>query len=84
MTLRVAWTKRAKRQGDRLEPETFKRILRKIRRFAETGHGDVVKMRGTDSDEWRLRVGDYRVRFRLSGGTLQVLHVGHRSDVYRR
>ena len=31
-------------------------------RLAESGYGDVRKLQGTDF-EWRLRVGDWRVRF---------------------
>jgi mRNA interferase RelE/StbE len=32
--------------------------------FADTGRGDVRKLKGAD-DEYRLRVGEYRVRFRV-------------------
>jgi mRNA-degrading endonuclease RelE of RelBE toxin-antitoxin system len=54
-----------------------------LRRYAETEVGDVVKLRGLDPPEWRLRVGDYRVRFRRRGDTLEVLHVAHRREAYR-
>ena len=40
----------------------------------------------TGMDSYRLRVGDYRViyEFDLSKGTLYLLGVGHRREVYRR
>lgn len=40
-----------------------RRIYDTVRRFAETGQGDVKRLRGTRPPEYRLRVGDYRVRF---------------------
>jgi mRNA interferase RelE/StbE len=37
-----------------------------------------------NSDQYRLRVGDYRVRFlALEDGTLRIVHVRHRKDAYR-
>src|ERR1019366_1828918 len=35
------------------------------------------------SPEYRLRVGDYRVRFHLEGETIQVLRVRNRREAYR-
>lgn len=31
---------------------------------------------------YRLRTGDYRVRFRVAGGTVVVDQIGHRSEFY--
>ena len=46
--------------------------------------GDIRKLQGIQ-DEWRLRVGDWRVRFRLSddGQSVDVLRVLPRSRAYR-
>jgi mRNA-degrading endonuclease RelE of RelBE toxin-antitoxin system len=33
--------------------------------------------------EFRLRVGDYRVRFHQDGDTMRILRVRHRKDAYR-
>ncbi|MDB5100652.1 MAG: hypothetical protein JWM80_5073 [Cyanobacteria bacterium RYN_339] len=61
-------------------------------------HANVTKLVGMDPDEWRLRVGDYRVRFRVeiqpkastaeqpepgNEGVVVVVRLGHRRDVYR-
>lgn len=45
---------------------------------------DVKRMQGT-ADRWRLRVGDYRVIFKLDAGALVVLvlEAGHRREIYR-
>ncbi len=46
--------------------------------------GDMRKLRGRD-DEWRLRVGDWRVRFRFDSqsGNVVVLRVLPRGRAYR-
>jgi mRNA interferase RelE/StbE len=66
-----------------LERETATRVFAALLRFAETGEGDVKKLQGS-SDDLRLRVGDYRVRFTLeSDGELRIHSVRHRKDAYR-
>jgi len=38
-----------------------------------------------DREGWRIRVGDYRVTYKINDieKTVAVLQIGHRSDVYR-
>lgn len=67
-----------------MERRIRERILAALERLAETGRGDVVKIQGRDP-EWRLRVGDYRVRptFEFQTQTIRVLRVRHRREAYR-
>ena len=44
--------------------------------------GNVKKLQGS-TNEYRLRVGDFRVLFELAGRTATVYAVGHRKDIYR-
>ena len=44
--------------------------------------GSVKKLKGS-RNEYRLRVGDYRVLFELEGRTVTVYAVGNRKDIYR-
>ena len=39
-------------------------------------------LRRTLKGYWKLRIGDYRVVFRLSGDTIIILAILHRKDVY--
>ncbi len=60
------------------------KILTAIHRFAETGAGDVKKLQGNYPPEFRLRVGDYRVRFTEGDADNLCIHaVKDRKDAYR-
>jgi mRNA-degrading endonuclease RelE of RelBE toxin-antitoxin system len=55
-----------------------------VKRFAETGQGDVKKLTDVDPPEWRQRVGNWRVFLQPHGETreLHVLRVQNRKDAY--
>lgn len=55
-----------------------------VTHLAQTGEGDVVRLAGVEPAEYRLRVGDWRIRFtRDDERRLQVLRVLHRGKAYR-
>jgi mRNA-degrading endonuclease RelE of RelBE toxin-antitoxin system len=60
-------------------------VLAALERLAETGHGDVTKLTDVNPPEYRLRVGDWRVRYGSdpAARVLTVLRVQPRSEVYR-
>lgn len=65
------------------QPEAF-RVLRALAHFARTGEGDVSSLHGPLAGTLRLRVADWRVRFRrLEPGLFGTLAVGHRSEIYQ-
>jgi mRNA interferase RelE/StbE len=76
----VTFTAAATRQWLKLPPQTRKRIGAKLNAFAATGLGDIKKLKGQDGA--RLRVGDYRVIFYQESGSIVVVAVGHRRDIY--
>jgi mRNA interferase RelE/StbE len=81
---RVAITGRARRDLRRLDPPVRERIYDALDRLvADPPAGDVVKLTG--SEEWRLRVGEWRVRFGLDreARTIVVLRVLPRGRAYR-
>ena len=77
----VEWTHAARKTLTRVDHTLAQRVVRSVLRFAESGHGDVKKLKG--SDEYRLRVGDWRVRFRDEGELMVVVSVKHRGSAYR-
>jgi len=44
---------------------------------------DIRKLSGIHPPTWRLRIGDYRVVFRITPTDVTCLTIGHRKDVYR-
>jgi mRNA-degrading endonuclease RelE of RelBE toxin-antitoxin system len=66
-----------------LDQAIARRVNQSIERFAELGAGDVKRLQGIEPPEYRLRSGDYRVRFYSDGVTLTVLRVRNRREAYR-
>ena len=67
----------------KIEPETAMRILRALARYGETGEGDAKALEGKLTGSFRLRVGDWRVRFRrVRSGAIHVLAVENRGQAY--
>jgi mRNA interferase RelE/StbE len=66
---------RARKDLRRIDPPTRKRILNAITRLAQGAEltGDVKRLRG--SHEYRLRVGDWRVRFERQDQRLVIVIV---------
>jgi mRNA-degrading endonuclease RelE of RelBE toxin-antitoxin system len=84
LTWQLEWQPPALRDLSRLDPPVQERVITAVERFATTGEGDVIRLRGIEPPEWRLRVGKWRVRFRQNprGQTLQVLRVLLRDQAY--
>jgi mRNA interferase RelE/StbE len=85
MTWSIEWTDQAIKDARHLDQQVKDRLVRAIERLAETGQGDVVKLR-EPLQGYRLRVGDWRISFEKDAETctITVKHVRHRSEAYRR
>lgn len=79
----VEWTEASLEDMAALDKGIARRIKQAVERFAETGAGSVKKLQAIDLPEYRLRVGDYRVRFELEGETVRILRVRNRREAYR-
>jgi mRNA-degrading endonuclease RelE of RelBE toxin-antitoxin system len=80
----VVWTATAERDFGKLDPETRRRIQLSIDRYAADSFGDVLRLQNVIPPEYRLRIGKWRVRFRLDRErrVMQILHVLRRDDAY--
>jgi len=85
VTWRIEFRPSARAELLRLDPPVRERIVRGLARLAIEPRtaANVTAMKGTD--EYRLRVGDWRVVYTLHEDVLMVLvvRVGHRREVYR-
>jgi mRNA interferase RelE/StbE len=80
---KVAWSEQVRADVRRLDRKVSMRIFAALQRFAETGEGDIKKLKG-QSGELRLRVGDFRVRFSAEpAGTLRIHSVRRRKEAGR-
>jgi mRNA interferase RelE/StbE len=81
----VSFSRRADKDMDRLDPPVRQRVATGIERLAaDDPRADVRKMAG--SEEQRLRVGDWRVRFECDPETrtILVLRILPRGRAYER
>jgi mRNA-degrading endonuclease RelE of RelBE toxin-antitoxin system len=79
----ILWSPEARADLRSIDRETAMRILRTIDSYLSTGIGDVKKLK-PPRNEFRLRVGDYRVVFLPREELrIEVLRVLHRKDAYR-
>jgi mRNA-degrading endonuclease RelE of RelBE toxin-antitoxin system len=79
---RFRFTEAARADLRRIDREQAMNILLALTRFGNTGEGDVKQLKG--SKDFRLRVGDYRVRMRVSkDGRIRIAQVKHRREAYR-
>lgn len=83
MIKRVVLSAQAKGDLAALDRAVGLRILAAVQRFASTGAGNVQGLRGIHPPEFRLRVGDWRVRFHDHGDRIDVLRIRNRKDAYR-
>jgi mRNA interferase RelE/StbE len=79
----IEWTDASLGDMAALDKGIARRVKQAVERFAESGAGNVKKLQGINPPQYRIRVGDYRVRFELDGETLRVLRVRNRREAYR-
>lgn len=81
--MEIEWTGTALEDMAGLDKGIARRVKTAVERFAETGAGNVMRLTAITPPEFRLRVGDYRVRFHNDGATITVLRVRNRREAYR-
>ncbi len=84
MSWQVVFADRALRDLCNLDRTVATRVIRAIDRLASEQAGDVKRLQ-TPDPTWRLRVGDWRVRFRYdyADRTIEVLRILPRGRAYR-
>jgi mRNA-degrading endonuclease RelE of RelBE toxin-antitoxin system len=83
MAKKIAWTAQAKADVRAIDRRTALRLLHGLARFALAEEGDVCRLQDVEPPEFRLRLGDYRVRFRQLNDSIEIVRVLHRSEAYR-
>ena len=70
----------------RLPTTTFHRIITEIRALAEDPRPSGCRKLAGSKNDWRIRIGDYRVLYEIDEKTkaVRIMRVRHRREVYRR
>jgi mRNA interferase RelE/StbE len=82
----LALTSSAERELKKLPGQVIARIVPRLESLASNPRpSGCKKLRGGD-DEWRIRVGDYRMVYIIDDARLQVevTRIRHRSEAYER
>lgn len=79
----IEWTEAALADMAALDKGVARRVKQAIERFASTGAGNVKRLRDINPPEYRLRSGDWRIRFCQDGETVRILRVRNRREAYR-
>ena len=77
----IEWKENALQNLEKLENLIARRILKKVEELSENPFSkDIKRLQG--SEDFRLRVGDYRVIFFIEQNIIHILKVGHRKNIY--
>lgn len=76
----ISFTPAATRQWLKLSADIRRRIDAKLTSYANSGLGDVKRLKGRAG--CRLRVGDWRVIFLEDKASIIVVAVGNRREIY--
>ena len=78
--LQPKYSKQAAKYLEKLDQKTALRLITAINKLP---NGDVRKMRGF-KNLYRLRVGDFRIKFTHDNGQITVEELGARGDIYKK
>jgi mRNA interferase RelE/StbE len=81
----IRFSKESQKTLDSLNIKLALRIARAIKKLAtQPKPPGCRKLVGSEND-YRIRVGDYRVIYKIKGSVLMVfvIRIGHRKDIYR-
>ncbi len=79
----IKWDERALNELYKLENTISSRICKKVDELKKGFQSkDIKRLKG--KDEFRLRIGDYRVLFSLEDDLIIIWKVGHRKNIYKK
>lgn len=82
----IVWDSQPRKFLKNLSKEDAIRIIKKVETLKENPRNEgVIKLKGR-KEEYRIRQGDYRIRFLIADGILRVIviDIDHRKDVYKK
>ncbi|MBW4425235.1 MAG: type II toxin-antitoxin system RelE/ParE family toxin [Nostoc desertorum CM1-VF14] len=86
MSYAIVISKSVQKQIDNLPNDVIERVIEKIQNLASEPRPDGIVKLKSSNNEYRIRIGDYRVRYEIDDESqlVQILQCKHRKDVYRK
>lgn len=84
MARTIDWSRQARSDIKKLPKLDADRVRRAVQQIAIAGQGSIVQLKGFAVPHYRLRVGDWRVRYRIEDDKIQIVRVLHRREAYRK
>lgn len=77
--------RRAERDLNRLPSNLFDRVIRAVKSLADNPRPQGARKLTASENDWRIRVGDYRVLYEIDDPSqaVRVMRVRHRREAYR-
>jgi mRNA interferase RelE/StbE len=82
MKRRIEWRSRALKEAERLDPALRERIADAVERLSED-KASVQRLQGYKPPLFRIRVGDWRILFRIDADVATIERVLPRDKAYR-
>ncbi len=73
---------RFRRDLRRLDATMHRRVLEALDQLQEDPYRD-LQLTNVQIGQWRIRVGDYRIRYDIEGERVLLYRVRHRREIYR-
>jgi len=67
----------------RIDPQYARQIEKVIDKLAKNPYQG-IKLTSIKIGQWRIRIGDYRIRYDIEGNKVILLRILHRKDIYRK
>jgi len=76
---------RAERELKKLPEEIFHRVIPRLRGLADNPKPSGCRKISGSKDDWRIRIGEYRVIYEIDeiSKTVKIMRIRHRREVYR-
>ena len=84
MPSRARWSRQSRADLKKLSKRDSARVRVAVQRLADSGQGDVKRLRGVSPPTHRLRVGSWRVMTEFEADVIRIMRVFHRREAYRR
>jgi mRNA interferase RelE/StbE len=82
----IKWTNSAKKELKKLDKNIIPRLISAVEELAKNPYPQGVKKLVNSENNYRIRVGDYRIIYEIKSSVLiiYIIKVGNRQSVYKK